>query len=652
MPPATWVPHAEWLPDPDWPEPPADWTYWAVTAPRRDDPDGRAGGVGRASPGTNGGGNRLGHRSFPVATVAAQSTVSLAALFPERGRSGGTTNGAYGSSAGPVAGAGGFGSTGPLKAGREYYQPASARSGSAAHVLAGGAQGHGGGRHGSGPGGSVLDGAGRALADVADAGDGLGTGGIRTETSRTESSRTRSSGTETTGTESSGSGTSVTEAQETAKTPGIRLSPILRLVAHPSGLRAQFRVGGPVAAALADVMSPAIEAATPGLADRSGDERASAERAGGNGQGRRRAGFRRLFGARPGASGSLADHGPGVGDAVAGPAGQRAAAGALSIHELARRALAARRDADRDEALAVERDLCSLHRHGFTAIHPPAVEPFAPVSAAEESAIRGKVLAATGATAKGLSRTESAELKALAAERAAAVVRASNVARRVFADRRTALATGAWQLLEAHDPAAVVAVVDEALRRSGSDVTCLDAGTDPVTRRGYVTVLVRFPTIGIVAEEQRAAGPSGRAAWRPRTARERNAVYAAGLASAVLAAAKHVVTIAPATDDVNVVVVRPTRNGRGVEPVYVGRLDREDVTLRHPDADPGPLVTSSAVPHGIRVHGPDREVTALEHVADVDGALREIVDACRAADARGRTGPGARARGPPAGGSR
>jgi hypothetical protein len=67
-------------------------------------------------------------------------------------------------------------------------------------------------------------------------------------------------------------------------------------------------------------------------------------------------------------------------------------------------------------------------------------------------------------------------------------------------------------------------------------------------------------------------------------------VYAAGLASAVLAAAKQAVSIAPATDDVNVVAVRPTRNGRGVEPVYVGRFDREDVSLRHREADPLPIV--------------------------------------------------------------
>jgi hypothetical protein len=89
--------------------------------------------------------------------------------------------------------------------------------------------------------------------------------------------------------------------------------------------------------------------------------------------------------------------------------------------------------------------------------------------------------------------------------------------------------------------------------------------------------------------------------------------------------------VALAADDVNVVVVRPSRNGRSVEPVYVGTLDREDVSLRHPDADPLPLVTASAGPHGLRIHGPDREVTALDRAADVDGTLREIVAACRTA---------------------
>ncbi|CAN7168850.1 hypothetical protein LJR027_000199 [Terrabacter sp. LjRoot27] len=560
------MPPDEWLPDPEWPEPPADWSFWSVTAqPPRSERSRRAGR------------GRLSKVSFPIATVAAQSTVSLAALFPERGRQASATYGGYGSSSGGAAAP-------AMKAGREYYEPrgwgGSASGGVADPVN-----------------GSVLNGSASAVpgrllvqadpaTDAAEAGPG----------------------------------------DEPEVTPGIRLSPILRLVAHPSGLRVQFRVGGPVAAALADVMTPAIEAATPGLGSpQGGSSGRSAQASGREGRGGRQGRLSLLRRGRRDAGGLPVD-----GSAGRAPGGH----GALSIRELAGRALTARREADRDEALAVDRDLCSLHRQPFSAIRPPAVTPLVPVTASEVAAIRQQALAATGATAKGLSRAESTELKALATERAAAFVSASNVARRVLHDRQEALASGAWQLLESHDPAAVVAVVDEALRLSGSDVTCLDAGLDPVTQRAYVTVLVRFATIGIVAEEGREVTASGRTSWRARTAWERNGVYAAGLAAVVLAAAKQVDSIAPATDDVNVVVVRPTRNGRGVEPVYVGRLDREDASLRHPEADPLPLVISSAVPHGIRIHGPEREVTALEHAADVDGALREIVDACRAADAQ------------------
>ena len=97
-------------------------------------------------------------------------------------------------------------------------------------------------------------------------------------------------------------------------------------------------------------------------------------------------------------------------------------------------------------------------------------------------------------------------------------------------------------------------------------------------------------------------------------------------------------TVAVASDVVHVVVVRPTPNGRSVEPIYVGTLDREESSLRHPDADPMPLVLASAVPDGFRVAGPESEVVALERSVDPDGSLTEIVDACRTAIAEAAAG--------------
>ena len=396
--------------------------------------------------------------------------------------------------------------------------------------------------------------------------------------------------------------------------PGIRLSPLLRLVGDRSGVRAQFTVGGPAAAAISDVMAPAVEA-TVGRSGRAVD-RSSAETASS------RRGFFR--GRR-----DRSDPGGGDGAAVR-PVGRGGPVAGVDVSVLTRRALEARRVKDLDAALAVEQDLRSLHRRSFPSIRRPVVPPLPALGSDEEAAVRQRCLEAELHGVERPSRGELAAAKAAAEPRAEELLRASGVAREVQSQRRQALADAAWLLLGAHDPATVVAVVDEALRLSGSDLTCLDAGTDATTQRAYVTVLLRFAPLVVIADEV-VERTNGRGSRRPRTPSERQLAYAAGLASAVLAAVKQVDSVAPAADDVHVVVVRPTRNNASVEPIYVGTLDREDVALRHPEADPQPLLVSSAAPDGIRLLGPDREVAALDPARDTDRSLHDIVAACRAA---------------------
>jgi hypothetical protein len=584
-PPASWAPAEDWLPEPGWPEPPPGWSFWSTAESRS--------GAARH-------GGRLTGVSFPVATAAAQSTVSLAALFPERSRQGGDASGrsrgsagssgfgVSGSSGGYGAGATSYGygtsaratwvPPAPTKAGREYYVPASLRALEPADET------HPFGA-GSSAGSRVLDGTAvrtDRLPRLQDAGD-----------------------------------------ESSDADPGIRLSALLRIVAHPSGLRAQFRVGGVVAAALAEVMHPAILAAS---GDRPGPR--GAREASTTGRGGRQ-GFRlfrrgRSEGATGGSDGTRSTSG--------------APGGAVATGELLRRAIAARRDDDRVAAIEVERELRSLHRQAFPPLRPPARIDAVPLSPAEKAAIHQRALDVEGADEKGLSRPETGRRRQLATERAEAVIRATDIARSVIAGRQQAIAEGAWRLLREHDPVTVISVVDEAMRLSGSDITCIDAGIHPGTGRGFVTVLLRFPPPVVVPDQGIESGP-GRHTWQSRTSYDRNLAYAAGLASAVLASAKQVDSVALGADDVNVVVMRPTRNGRSVEPIYVGTLDREDVSLRHPDADPMPLVLDAAQPSGIRIFGPEREVAALERASDTDGSLAEIVEACRAA-----LEPGARPR--------
>jgi hypothetical protein len=560
VPPATWLPGDDWLPDPGWPAPPDGWSWWTVT-PR---PSTAAGS-------TTG---RSGRPSFPVATRAAQSTVSLAALFPERAREGA----AYGTGPTGYAAAPASAPEVRTKAGREYYVPASARTESVLdeavpHHLGSGALDDGTVAH--------------AAADVTAASD-----------------------------------------EAAAAPPGIRLSPLLRLVGDGSGVRAQFKVGGPAAVALSDVLAPAVEAAVGrpvGSVGSSGS--AGSVAAGGSGggtaeSGGKRRGFFRWRSGRGGSGGAArsAARSSGVDQPIAG----------VEVSSLTKRALAARRDQDLEAMAAVERDLLSLHQRSFPSIRRPMVPPLPALDSAEVAALRQRCLESALGGVQRPSRGELAAATAVADERADKLLQASRVARDVHSQRRQALADAAWQLLSAHDPATVVAVVDEALRLSSADLTCLDAGTDATTHRAYVTVLLRFAPLVVVADEV-VEGSNGRRTRRARTPRERQQVYAAGLASAVLAATKQVDSVAPGADDVNVVVVRPTRNNAGVEPIYVGTLDREDVALRHPEADPVPLLVGSATPDGIRLLGADREVAALDPVRDVDRSLHEIVAACRSA---------------------
>ena len=321
--------------------------------------------------------------------------------------------------------------------------------------------------------------------------------------------------------------------------------------------------------------------------------------------------------------------GPAVRAAPAGPAAPAAPVAGVDVSALTRRALEARRLKDLHAALQVEHELRSLHRV-VPSIRRPVVAALPALDADAEAEVRQRCLEAELHGVERPSRGELAAAEAVSQTRAEELLRASRVALEVQSQRRQALADAAWVLLGAHDPATVVAVVDEALRLSGADLTCLDAGTDATTHRAYVTVLLRFAPLVVIADEV-IDGSNARGSRRPRTARERQQAYAAGLASAVLAAVKQVDSVAPAADDVNVVVVRPTHNDASVEPIYVGTLDREDVALRHPEADPQPLLVSSAAPDGIRLLGPDREVAALDPARDTDHALHEIVTACRSA---------------------
>ena len=156
--------------------------------------------------------------------------------------------------------------------------------------------------------------------------------------------------------------------------------------------------------------------------------------------------------------------------------------------------------------------------------------------------------------------------------------------------------------------------------------TCVDAGWDADTSRGYVTIVSRYPGVDIVAERGPGVSSSGRRMLRRRTRAERNSLYLSGLASFALATARRAISVAVAADDVHLVIVRPPEDGNGLEPIYVGSLSREAVTLRPSLADPVPLLLGSAL-LPLQFDGSAHDLLAVASDADVMDIVRRCVEA-------------------------
>lgn len=229
------------------------------------------------------------------------------------------------------------------------------------------------------------------------------------------------------------------------------------------------------------------------------------------------------------------------------------------------------------DLVADERALTELHR-----------EPFAPT----QRTILGPVPAPSGASVAAIKK----ELYHVAVKgipiwrrsiRKQAAARAAQAAA-VEADRRRTGAVvtrqleqtrldEAWQLLVDHDPLTVVEVVDAAFEDNTSQSTCVDAGTDATSGRRFVTAVVTFDDISLIADRRPDRTPGGRPTLKKRSQTERNDVYARALASTVLATAKEAAAVAVSADEVRVLVVRHEPNDAGLQAIYTGTFDRAEL---------------------------------------------------------------------------
>ena len=298
----------------------------------------------------------------------------------------------------------------------------------------------------------------------------------------------------------------------------------------------------------------------------------------------------------------------------------------VSLDVLAVRALAAQRGEDVSALTEVETTLSSLHLHGHTPRRRPEPEPVRSLDEHEHKDLHRKAFRAARQQVPLYRLSERRAAREEAEVQADGYAAAAEVAHTVVGQHRAAALEDRWADLARNDRVTVIAELEAELAEAGGSSTCIDAGWSEDGARGYVTVVVRYPRPDIVGERGPGLSGNGRPMLRRRTPAERNAVYLSGIASMALATARHAISVAVAADDVHVLVVRPTENGTGLEPVYLGSLSREAVTLRPATADPMPLLLSAAI-RPMAYDGPAHDLAPLAPEADIEA----VVGACVAA---------------------
>lgn len=310
----------------------------------------------------------------------------------------------------------------------------------------------------------------------------------------------------------------------------------------------------------------------------------------------------------------------------------------LPLAELEARARQAQASGDLHALSSIEEAFTSFHLEHHAPRRRPEPPEAKAIPAKERTLLQRKAFRAALPQVSMFKRAARTKAKAIAETEADGFSRTLDLAQVVIAQHRAATLDDQWNHLAGHDRCAVIAELEAEFEAAACGCTCVDAGWDAETTRGYVTIVARYPAADIVGERGPGVSSSGRRMLRRRTRAERNALYLSGLASFALAAARRAISVAVAADDVHLVVVRPLEGGEGLEPIYVGSLSREAVTLRPSLADPVPLLLGSAV-LPLKFEGAAHDLVAVTPEADVmdivrlcaealdDGALDGLLDA-------------------------
>jgi hypothetical protein len=267
--------------------------------------------------------------------------------------------------------------------------------------------------------------------------------------------------------------------------------------------------------------------------------------------------------------------------------------------------------AERSQEIAhvrhIEQALTSLHQDTFA----PAVRTVVPVP--EPLDVAGVARELQAESTSSISWWRFVDRKAArraAAERAQTVAAERDAANAAWQAAAQAEADAHWSGLVANDPETVMASLEIAFEDYESPAAAIDCDG------ASVTILIMFPSTDIVPNARPAVTPGGRPTLHARTKTQRNGLYLTALASTVLATAKEALAVAPALNEISVVVVRKDREtptpGDYLEVIYAGRFLRDRMALldwQRIDVTVELLLAPDAL---LNRHGPSKDIVPLD----------------------------------------
>lgn len=296
---------------------------------------------------------------------------------------------------------------------------------------------------------------------------------------------------------------------------------------------------------------------------------------------------------------------------------------ASSLKAYERELQRAQREQEIAEAAKKERQLVSVHLEEFPMAQPQQAPPPAPT---DRRAVLKNFHRQAVSSIPWYKWSQRRVAKRAATVQAELAIEADEQRRVEAQAEEQARLDASWRQLVSNDPQTVLATLEDAFEDNQAPAAAINCEGDEVA------VVMLYESPDLVPERKPALTPPGKPTLHKRNKTERNELYAASLASNVLATLKETFAVGPGIRKVAVMVIRKDESPQHSRPIlsclYCGQFERsrlEQIDWSRID----PLAELTSVPGAlIERKGRTAEISPLNlsEVPDLAVLLRSVAE--------------------------